>query len=155
MSAGFISAPAQATITTIIFRNEQVSEGITGKVELRISPMSDYELSSRHHSFLYLESSMKSKSTSIHSGTEDRTFAIVHNPTFSPLATLPLALEQFDKLPDSAHVPIEVTRGLYACSNATVWRRVKTGDIPAPVKFGQRTTRWSVGALRAALALSR
>jgi len=38
---------------------------------------------------------------------------------------------------------------LYAVSAATVWRRVTTGLIPAPKKFGARIT---VGELRTALA---
>ena len=61
------------------------------------------------------------------------------------------ALEFFDKLPDSAYVPICVIRSIYACSDATVWRRVKSGEIVRPVKLGKRTTRWQVGMLRKAL----
>ena len=36
--------------------------------------------------------------------------------------------ENFDALPDSAHVRLPVVVGLFACSAATVWRRVKDGQ---------------------------
>lgn len=63
------------------------------------------------------------------------------------------ALANFDQLPDSADVKISVVAGLYSCSPATVWRHVKTGLIPPPVKrLGG--TRWVVGTLRAARAAS-
>lgn len=65
--------------------------------------------------------------------------------------TLPLALELFSKLPDSAYVRITVVQGLFACSSATVWRNVKAGRIPQPRKFSPRVTAWNVGQLRAAL----
>jgi predicted DNA-binding transcriptional regulator AlpA len=41
---------------------------------------------------------------------------------------------------------------LYACSAATVWRRVKEGKIPKPKKFGEKLTAWNVGELRRALS---
>ena len=28
------------------------------------------------------------------------------------------------------------------CSRATLYRRVSSGDFPAPVKFGERSNRW-------------
>ena len=57
-------------------------------------------------------------------------------------------LLDFDQLPNSAHVRIDVVQGLYACSRATVWRHVKAGHIPAPVKISTRITAWQVGSLR-------
>ena len=63
---------------------------------------------------------------------------------------LPSALGNFDALPDSAHVRLPVVEGLYGCGPATVWRRIKSGLIPAPTKIGN-TTIWCVGDLRAAL----
>jgi predicted DNA-binding transcriptional regulator AlpA len=63
-----------------------------------------------------------------------------------------LELRLFDELPDSAHVPIDTVCGLYCCSNATIWRRVRSGEIITPVRFGSRTTRWNVGDLRRALS---
>jgi predicted DNA-binding transcriptional regulator AlpA len=58
----------------------------------------------------------------------------------------------FDQLPNSAHVRLDVVRILYACSSATVWRRVSEGLIPKPVKLGPNITAWSVAELRRDLA---
>ncbi|MGX4643477.1 helix-turn-helix transcriptional regulator [Massilia sp. SYSU DXS3249] len=66
---------------------------------------------------------------------------------------IPTALKHFDELPDSAHVRQPVVEGLYGCSAATVWRRVKAGDIPAPSRFAGRVTAWNVGELRRALKI--
>lgn len=59
------------------------------------------------------------------------------------------ALEDFDKLPDSAKVPVQVVAAREGVSPVTIWRRAKSGLLPAPVKVGG-TTRWIVGELRAA-----
>ena len=59
--------------------------------------------------------------------------------------------ENFDALPDSAHVRLPVVVGLFACSAATVWRRVKDGHLPKPKKLSERVTAWQVGELRRAL----
>ena len=61
------------------------------------------------------------------------------------------SLRHFDEMPDSAHVNQAIVEALFACSHSSVWRRVKSGDLPAPVKFGS-SSRWNVGALRAVLA---
>lgn len=66
--------------------------------------------------------------------------------------TLPSALSQFDSLPDSAHVRLPVVAALNGISDPTVWRWVKTGRLPQPVKRGPNTTAWRVGDLRRALA---
>lgn len=57
----------------------------------------------------------------------------------------------FDSAPDSAYVRIYVVCKLFACSPATVWRRVQDGKIPEPKRFGPRHTAWNVGKLRQAL----
>jgi hypothetical protein len=59
------------------------------------------------------------------------------------------ALEDFDKLPDSAKVPVQVVAAREGVSEVTIWRRARAGLLPAPVKVGG-TTRWIVGQLRAA-----
>ena len=64
------------------------------------------------------------------------------------LARVDPALAKFDSLPDAAHVRLPVVLALYACSRATVWRHVKAGLIPAPIKFSERVTAWNVGVLR-------
>jgi predicted DNA-binding transcriptional regulator AlpA len=61
------------------------------------------------------------------------------------------SLENFDELPNSAHVRLPVVQALYACSGPTVWRRVKAGLIPQPRKLGERTSCWNVGELREVL----
>lgn len=62
--------------------------------------------------------------------------------------TIPEALRDFDLLPPSAFVSQKVVEALFDISGATVWRRVRTNDLPAPHRFGKRTTRWRVGELR-------
>jgi predicted DNA-binding transcriptional regulator AlpA len=62
------------------------------------------------------------------------------------------AIANFQSLPNEAQTRLPVVAALYGCSQATVWRRVKSGHIPAPVKVGLRTTCWQVGKLRAHLA---
>lgn len=68
-----------------------------------------------------------------------------------PSAAIPDALKNFNALPDSAHVRLPVVAALYGCSPATIFRRVKSGHIPAPRKLSERVTAWNVGALRKAL----
>lgn len=64
----------------------------------------------------------------------------------------------FDSLPDSAFVresnlvrqskhperPVPLP-----FSAMTLWRRVKSGDFPAPIKLSPRVTAWRVGDVRA------
>jgi predicted DNA-binding transcriptional regulator AlpA len=66
-------------------------------------------------------------------------------------AEVPSALIHFDVLPDSAEVRVPVVAALYGCSVATVWRRVRNGDLPAPVRRAGITS-WRVGELRRAKA---
>lgn len=66
---------------------------------------------------------------------------------------IPTALANFDNLPDSAQVRLPVVKGLYGCSDATIWRRVKDLTIPAPERLSPRITSWNVGKLRRALSL--
>lgn len=66
---------------------------------------------------------------------------------------IPLELQQFDQLPDSAFIRLPVLKRLYGISAASCWRGVKKGTIPKPVKLTERTTAWNVGLIRAALAL--
>jgi hypothetical protein len=57
----------------------------------------------------------------------------------------------FDDLPDSAFVPVSVPGALLHISPATTWRWIRLGKLPAPVKFGEGTTRMNVGKLREAI----
>ncbi len=67
-------------------------------------------------------------------------------------AILPASLSGFDSLPDSAFINVGTVAALLGCSANTVWRRAKAGTLPAPVKTGQMSTRWKVGAIRTHLA---
>jgi predicted DNA-binding transcriptional regulator AlpA len=71
--------------------------------------------------------------------------------TKDPASSIPAALAQFDSLPDSAHVRLPVVAALNGISDPTVWRWVKAGRLPQPVKLGPNTTGWRVGDLRRAL----
>lgn len=61
-------------------------------------------------------------------------------------------LAQFDSLPESAHVRLPTVSALHGIGPATVWRWVKVGRLPAPVKLGPNTTAWRVGELRKSMA---
>lgn len=61
------------------------------------------------------------------------------------------ALVTFDSQPNSANVRLPVVMALYGISSSSVWRNVKSGNIPKPRKLTTRTTVWNVGELRAAL----
>lgn len=63
------------------------------------------------------------------------------------------AFFEFDHLPDSAFVRLPVMVNLYGVSPATIWRGVKSGAIPKPVKLTEGTTAWNVGLVRTALAV--
>jgi predicted DNA-binding transcriptional regulator AlpA len=65
--------------------------------------------------------------------------------------SFPESLSHFDSLPSEAFVRLPVVKLLYACSSATIWRGVKQGRIPAPIKLSPRTACWNVGDLRQAL----
>lgn len=69
-------------------------------------------------------------------------------------SAIPLALQNFDSLPNSANVRLPVVMALFACSQPTVWRCVKDGRIPRPRKLSPRTTCWNVGQLRQVLAVA-
>ncbi|MBV8470699.1 MAG: transcriptional regulator [Burkholderiaceae bacterium] len=77
----------------------------------------------------------------------------VSRGTSSDAHSIPVALAQFDSLPDSKFVRIGVVQALEGdVSPATIWRRVQKGLLPAPWKIGPNTTAWRVGDLRRAQA---
>ena len=61
------------------------------------------------------------------------------------------AFEGFGTLPDEAKVSVRVVAALEGIAPVTVWRRAAAGLLPEPTKDGG-TSRWLVGALRAARA---
>jgi predicted DNA-binding transcriptional regulator AlpA len=64
---------------------------------------------------------------------------------------IPDALKNFDSLPNSANVRLPVVKALFGCSDATVWRMVQRGSLPAPRKLSERISAWKVGELRKVL----
>lgn len=73
-------------------------------------------------------------------------------PANSTRATPPDSLTNFDALPGTAFVRLPTVCALFAIAPATVWRRAKSGALPAPKKIGERVAAWQVAELRAALA---
>jgi predicted DNA-binding transcriptional regulator AlpA len=57
-------------------------------------------------------------------------------------------LKDFDSLPDSAYVRLPVVASLLGCFPSTVWRAVKTGQLPQPMRYCDRVSGWNVGQLR-------
>lgn len=89
-----------------------------------------------------------------------------HKPTASktPIASSILALKStinysvFDALPNSAFIRESQlvqspkrpdTPAPLPFSAPTLWRKVKAGTFPKPIKLSQRVTCWNVGAVRA------
>ena len=66
-----------------------------------------------------------------------------------PATEIPYALANFDKLPDTANVRAKVVELLNDSSRQTIYRRVKAGTFPPPIKTNTRQNVWNVGALRA------
>ena len=63
-----------------------------------------------------------------------------------------MALENFDTLPDSAHVSPSTTAAVIGMSQATVWRMAKVGRL-TPHKFTEKRTRFNLGEIRRLIAL--
>lgn len=56
-------------------------------------------------------------------------------------------IQDFDNLPNDAHVDVHVVALLFGCEPATVWARLRRNEMPEPRRFGAHT-RWHVGTLR-------
>ena len=56
---------------------------------------------------------------------------------------------RFDALPDAAFVRAKALAPLLSISVATLWRWVKSGGFPKPIKPSAGVTAWQVGAVRA------
>lgn len=66
---------------------------------------------------------------------------------------LQTTLQNFDQLPNAAHVREPVVAAVLGCSTATVWRWAKFGRIPQPIRLSPRISAWNVGQLRQTLSL--
>lgn len=59
----------------------------------------------------------------------------------------------FDDLPDAGYARLsQLIPTPVPFSSATLWRKVKAGQFPAPRKLSEGVTAWNVGAVRAWLA---
>ena len=61
---------------------------------------------------------------------------------------LPLRVQHFDTLPDSALMNVGEVSLLSGKSIATLWRDVQAERIAHPIKVGPNSTRWRVGDVR-------
>ncbi|HMZ86674.1 MAG TPA: AlpA family phage regulatory protein [Giesbergeria sp.] len=75
--------------------------------------------------------------------------------------TAPCDIHSFDTLPDSAFIRESqlvqspkrpMTPAPLPFSAPTLWRKVKAGTFPKPVKLSDRVTAWRVGDVRAWIA---
>jgi predicted DNA-binding transcriptional regulator AlpA len=72
----------------------------------------------------------------------------IYNDKAKLLAT---QLAQFNSLPECALIGIPLLGALLRRSRASIYRDLKVGRLPAPVKFGD-STRWRAGEIRKLLA---
>jgi len=63
---------------------------------------------------------------------------------------VPDALRNFDLLPNSAFVRVNVMAARYSVVPMTIYRWSKSGRLPKPKKLGPNVTAWNVGEVRAA-----
>ena len=70
----------------------------------------------------------------------------------SPISrTAQRAVHAFPALPDNALLPVDAVAIIVGLGRSTVWRKAREGGIPAPVRVGSRSTRWTAGSVRAYL----
>ena len=55
-------------------------------------------------------------------------------------------------LPDMGYIRQSELIKLIPISGATLWRKVKSGEFPAPIKLSERVTAWRVENVRAWMA---
>ncbi len=76
----------------------------------------------------------------------------------TPALKLVVAIPSFDVLPDSAYIRESQlvqspkrpgTPAPLPFSAPTLWRKVKAGTFPKPIKLSERVTAWNVGTVRA------
>jgi len=58
----------------------------------------------------------------------------------------------FDNLPDSGYMRQPQVLEVVPFSSATLWRKCKAGQFPAPLRLSERVTAWKVGDVRKFLA---
>jgi predicted DNA-binding transcriptional regulator AlpA len=58
-------------------------------------------------------------------------------------------LRKRDALPESGYIRIQKLIEIIPFSESTIWRKVKKGTFPAPVKLSEQITGWRVEDIRA------
>lgn len=66
---------------------------------------------------------------------------------------LPLTVEHFDRMPNSAHVDLNALKALTGKSRATIYNWIGSGILPKPRKLGQTRNFWLAGEIRKALSV--
>jgi prophage regulatory protein len=61
------------------------------------------------------------------------------------------AQDYFNTLAPEAYVRQKLLLQIVPISNATLWRKVKSGEFPRPIKFSPMVTAWRVSEIRALL----
>ena len=64
---------------------------------------------------------------------------------------IPLAVRNWQDLPDDASVDVKVVALMTGRSVPSVWRDVAQGRLPQPRRFTPRCSRWPVGVIRSHL----
>jgi predicted DNA-binding transcriptional regulator AlpA len=65
---------------------------------------------------------------------------------------IPLAVQNFDKLPDAALVDVRAVAILLGVTTDTVYRWSRDGRLTKPEKIGPNSSRFRVGPLRRAMS---
>lgn len=60
----------------------------------------------------------------------------------------PATLSTYGALPVTGYVRISDLRPILPFSDSTIWRRVRAGTFPAPVKLSERVTAWRAEDVR-------
>ena len=57
---------------------------------------------------------------------------------------------EFNRLPDDALIRLVflMSWGLVPFSTSTLWRKVRNGEFPSPIKVSSQVTAWRVGDVR-------
>lgn len=58
--------------------------------------------------------------------------------------------QEFQRLPDDALIRLVhlMSWGLVPFSASTLWRKVRQGEFPSPIKVSSQVTAWRVGSIR-------
>jgi len=57
-------------------------------------------------------------------------------------------LATYGALPATGYVRLSDLRTIIPLSDSTIWRRVRQGTFPAPVKLSERVTAWRAESIR-------